>query len=152
MLCIIYVIFFLVSSEPLNPNNINITSTSFCVSFEPPTDTDQNGPITSYTVTYQGELFNTTEYNTTVSVNTVVYPLTESSSVCISDLEEYNNYTVLIRANNGAGEGAAAVITVKTLGAGFCYLVELLTNLFTSASRVANSSWTHSDLLSSCRI
>ena len=69
-------------------------------------------------MTYQGELFNTTEYNTTVSVSPVVYPLTESSSVCISDLEEYNNYTVLIRANNGAGEGAAAIITVRTLEAG----------------------------------
>ena len=87
--------------------------------------------ITSYTVTYQGELLpdksvctigstNTTEYNITVSVNTVVYPLTESSSVCISDLEEYNNYTVLIRANNGAGasEGNVAVITVQTLSSG----------------------------------
>ena len=93
-------------------------SRSFCISFEPPTYIFQNGPITSYTVTYRGELFNTTEYNTTVSVNTVVYPLTESSSVCISDLEEYNNYTVLLRANNGAGEGAAAMIIVTTLEAG----------------------------------
>ena len=69
-------------------------------------------------MTYQGELFNTTEYNITISVNTGVYPLIESSSVCISDLEEYNNYTVLIRANNGAGKGAAAIITVTTLEAG----------------------------------
>ena len=48
----------------------------------------------------------------------LVYPLTESSSVCTSDLEEFNNYTVSIRANNGAGEGKAAVITVITLEAG----------------------------------
>ena len=75
-------------------------------------------------MTYQGELFNTTEYNTTVSVNTVVYPLTESSSVCLSDLEEYNNYTVLIRANNGAGEGDSAIITVRTLEAGMSNLVK----------------------------
>ena len=69
-------------------------------------------------MTYQGELFNTTQYTSTVSVSTVVYPLTESSSVCISDLEEYNNYTVLIRANNGAGAGTAARITVLTLETG----------------------------------
>ena len=74
-------------------------------------------------MTYQGELFNTTEYNTNVLVNTVVYPLTESSSVCISDLEEYNNYTVLIRANNGAGEGTAAVISVLTLESGLCGII-----------------------------
>ena len=110
----IWEIFILVSTTPLNLVSDNITFASFCVTFEPPTNIDQNGPITSYTVTYRGELFNTTEYNTTVSVNTVVYPLTESSSMCISDLEEYNNYTVLIRANNGAGEGAAAIITIRT--------------------------------------
>ena len=106
------------STEPINLNNTNTSSTSFCVTFEPPTEIDQNGPITSYTVTYHGEVFNTTEYNITISVNTLVYPLTGSSSVCISDLEEFNNYTVLIRANNGAGEGKAAVITVITLEAG----------------------------------
>ena len=38
--------------------------------------------------------------------------------MCISNLEEYNNYTVLIRAVNGAGEGADAMITVRTLEAG----------------------------------
>ena len=106
------------STQPLDLFSENITSTSFCVTFNPPTNISQNGLITSYTVTYQGELFNTTEYNTTVSINSVVYPLTESSSVCISDLEEYNNYTVLIRANNGAGEGAAALLNVRTLETG----------------------------------
>ena len=69
-------------------------------------------------MTYQGELFNTTEYNITVSVNTVVYPLTKSSSVCITGLEEYANYTVSIRADNGAGKGDSAMITVRTLDAG----------------------------------
>ena len=106
------------SDAPLNLNATNITSISYCITFDPPTNFTQNGLITSYNVTYQGELFNTTEYNTTVSANTVVYPLTESSSVCISNLEEYNNYTVLIRAVNGAGEGAAAMFTVETLEAG----------------------------------
>ena len=106
------------STEPLNLNTNNTMSTSFCVTFIPPTNITQNGLITSYTVTYQGELFNTTEYNTTVSVSSVMYPLTESSIVCLSDLEEYNNYNVSIRANNGAGEGDAAVIIVQTLQAG----------------------------------
>ena len=69
-------------------------------------------------MTYQGELINTTQVNRTVSVNTTVYPLTESSNVCISNLEEYDNYTVLIRAVNGAGEGDASIITVQTLEAG----------------------------------
>ncbi|KAI6658157.1 Phosphatidylinositol phosphatase PTPRQ-like isoform X2, partial [Oopsacas minuta] len=102
-----------VSVAPLNLMEGNINSTSFCVTFDPPTSITQNGPISDYTVTYQGELFNMTVVNRTVDVDTT-YPLTESSSVCIYNLEEYNNYTVLIRANNGAGEGAAAMITVMT--------------------------------------
>ena len=69
-------------------------------------------------MTYQRELFITTQVNITVSVNQLVYPLTESSSVCISSLEEYDNYTVSIRAVNGAGEGDPAMITVLTLEAG----------------------------------
>ena len=108
------------------------------MTFDPPTNITQNGQITSYTVTYQGELFNTTEIGITVSVNTVVYPLTESSSVCISNLEEYNNYTVLIRAVNGAGEGVAARITVETLEAGlFCEYCYFLIGL-SHKSRVIN--------------
>ena len=107
-----------VSTQPLNLLSGNITSTSFCITFNPPTNITQNGLITSYTVTYQGELFNTTQFTSTVSVSTVVYPLTESSSMCISNLEEYNNYTVLVSANNGAGEGAAAIIIIRTLESG----------------------------------
>ena len=107
----------IVPAQPTNLSSENITSTSFCVTFDPPTNITQNGPITSYSVTYAGNLFNTTQYTSTVSVSSV-YPLTESSSVCISNLEEYNNYTVSIRAVNGAGEGTAANITVETSEAG----------------------------------
>ena len=109
---------FLVSDAPLNLNSENITSTSFCVTFGPPSNITQNGQISSYNVTYVGELFNTAEVITTVSVSSVVYPLTESSRVCISNLEEYDNYTVSIRAVNGAGEGTAATIIVETSEAG----------------------------------
>ena len=69
-------------------------------------------------MTYVGKTIDTTQTSVNVSVNTAVYPLTESSNVCISNLEEYNNYTVMIRAVNGAGEGAAATITVRTLEEG----------------------------------
>ena len=54
-----------------------------------------------------------------VSVSVVVaYPLTASSSVCINGLEEFNNYTVSVRAINGAGEGAAITRVVRTLTSG----------------------------------
>ena len=101
----------------------NITSTSFCITISPPTNVTQNGPIQSYTVSYQGELFNTTQVNVYVSVGVVTYPLTASSSVCINGLEEFNNYTVAVRAVNGAGEGAAVTQVVRTLSAGLLYYV-----------------------------
>ena len=68
-------------------------------------------------MSYQGELFNTTQVNVSVSV-VVTYPLTASSSQCISGLEEFNNYTVSVRAINGAGEGAAITRVVRTLASG----------------------------------
>ena len=111
-------LYFLAYTEPLKLASENVTTTSFCISFDSPINNTQNGPITSYIVTYQGVLFNTKQVTTTVSVSPVVYPLKESSSVCISNLEEYDNYTVSIRAVNGAGEGTAGMITVQTLEAG----------------------------------
>ena len=125
----LYIFSPIVPTEPLNLSSESITSISFCITFDPPSGIDQNGPIASYIVTYQGELFNTTEYNITVLASPVVYPLTESSSVCISNLEEYNNYTVMIRAVNGAGEGADAMITVRTLEAGFLRIFYFWTSL-----------------------
>ena len=46
------------------------------------------------------------------------YPLTASSSLCINGLEEFNNYTVSVRAINGAGEGAAITRVLTTLESG----------------------------------
>ena len=55
--------------------------------------------------------------NVSVSV-VIIYPLTALSSLCISGLEEFNNYTVSVRAINGAGEGAAITRGVRTLASG----------------------------------
>ena len=111
------VISSLVSEAPSQLVVSNTTAVSFCISISPPVNNTQNGPIQSYTVSYQGELFNTTQVNVSVSV-VVTYPLTASSSVCINGLEEFNNYTVSVRAINGAGEGAAITKVVRTLQSG----------------------------------
>ena len=115
---------YLVSGAPSQLVASNITSTSFCITISPPTNVTQNGPIVSYTVSYQGELFNTTQVNVSVSVGVVTYPLTASSSVCINGLEEFNNYTVAVRAVNGVGEEAAITQVIRTLTAGLlCYYI-----------------------------
>ena len=46
------------------------------------------------------------------------YPLTASSSVCINELEEFNNYTVAVRAVNEAGEGVDITDVFRTLESG----------------------------------
>ena len=107
----------LVSGAPTQLVVSSRTATSFCITISPPVNNTQNGPILSYTVSYQGELFNTTQVNVSVSV-VVTYPLTASSSVCIFGLEEFNNYTVSVRAINGAGEGAAITEVFRTLESG----------------------------------
>ena len=109
----------LVSEAPNQLNVSNTTATSFCITISPPINNTQNGPIQSYTVSYQGELFNMTQMNVSVSV-VVTYPLTASSSLCINGLEEFNNYTVSVRAINGAGEGAAITRVFRTLESGLC--------------------------------
>ena len=115
---------YLVSGAPSQLVASSITSTSFCITISPPTNVTQNGPIQSYTVSYQGELFNTTQVNVSVSVGVVTYPLTASSSVCINGLEEFNNYTVAVRAINRAGGGVAITQVIRTLTAGLLYYVE----------------------------
>ena len=107
----------LVSDAPTQLAVSNTTATSFCITISPPINNTQNGPIQSYTVSYRGELFNTTQVNVSVSV-LVTYPLTASSNECISGLEEFNNYTVSVRAINGAGEGVAITRVVRTLASG----------------------------------
>ena len=115
----------LVSEAPSQLAVSSRTATSFCITISPPVNNTQNGPIQYYTVSYQGELFNTTQVNVSVSV-VVTYPLTASSSVCINGLEELNNYTVSVRAINGAGEGAAITEVFRTLESGLLYFGEML--------------------------
>ena len=113
---------FSVSEAPTQLAVSSRTATSFCITISPPVNNTQNGLIQSYTVSYQGELFNTTQVNVSVSV-VVIYPLTASSSLCINGLEEFNNYTVSVRAINGAEEGAAITRVFRTLESGLYLLI-----------------------------
>ena len=110
----------LVSEAPSDLAVSSTTATSLCITISPPVSNTQNGPIQSYTVSYRGELFNTIQVNVSVSV-VVTYPLTASSSLCINELEEFNNYMVSVRAINGAGEGAAITRVFRTSVLGLSY-------------------------------
>ena len=101
---------------PQNLQILSVNSTSIQLRWDAPLDVEQNGPITSYQVYYTGMLFDTTQQGTEVQVPLTVqrYPLSNSSGVTITGLQEYNNVTISVSAVNGAGQGTAADIVVLT--------------------------------------
>ena len=84
----------------------NVTATSITVCFYPPPDVNQNGPITAFNITYTGLIVDITNpANTTTTISPVVHPLNGRICLNLTELEEYNNYTIQVAAINGAGAG-----------------------------------------------
>ena len=100
-------------------NATSNSATSITVCFEFPEGSTQNGQITSFNVTLVGIPFDTESQNVSSTVTSTEYPL--AGSVCgdVSDLEEYNNYTVTILLINSAGSGpTSSFVQAQTLQAG----------------------------------
>ena len=91
-----------------------MNSTSIRVTFSPPPRIDQNGPITSYNISYTGEIFDTVTQFVTVPITNPIYPAVAQVSFDLTGLQEYNNYTIRISAINGIGssEFTAGVIQI----------------------------------------
>ena len=83
----------------------NVTATSITVCFYPPPDINQNGPITSFNITYTGMTFDVNPATTTTTISPAVHPLNGRVCVNLTELQEYNNYTIQVVAINGAGAG-----------------------------------------------
>ena len=87
--------------------------------FSPPQIAAQNGPITSFDITYTGNPFETTVQIETVYITSQVYPLTGIVCRNLTNLEELNNYTISVAAVNRNGTGVASNdLTALTEGAG----------------------------------
>ena len=80
-----------------------LSPTSIRVTFNPPPGIDQNGPITSYNISYTGELFVTDTQFAFVNITNRIYPAVTEVSSDLTGLQEYNNYTISVRAINGEG-------------------------------------------------
>ena len=96
---------------------------SIRVTICPPPQIDQNGLITGYTVSYTGNPFDTSTQSMIVSVS-FSYPATatECSTTTLTGLEEFNNYTVTVRAVNSIGSSdASSGVTAQTNAAGSNY-------------------------------
>ena len=84
------------TTESLSPTSIEI-------SFYPPLAIDQNGPITSYNISYTGEIFDADTQFQVITITNPIYPSFELISVNITELQEYNKYTISARAINREG-------------------------------------------------
>ena len=80
-----------------------MSPTSIRVKFTPPPEIDQNGPITSYNISYTGETFETDTQFVTINITNPIYPAEAQESYDLTGLQEYNNYTISVRAINGEG-------------------------------------------------
>ena len=86
-----------------------MNATAILVCFSPPPDAAQNGPITSFDISYMGNPFEVSVQIEMVLVSPSVYPL--SGMICrnLTGLEEFNNYTISVAAVNQNGTGLTSV-------------------------------------------
>ena len=76
------------------------------MSWDPPIDTEQNGNITSYNVTYIGNpIDSTSQFEITVTSSENTHPATSRVSTDLTGLQEFNNYTIQVEATNVVGSG-----------------------------------------------
>ncbi|KAI6649739.1 Phosphatidylinositol phosphatase PTPRQ-like isoform X2 [Oopsacas minuta] len=98
------------SAPPLNITGEAFNSTAIYLSWLPPDELEQNGPITGYDITI-------IEFGTLLFiVPTVTYPAESEYNITIVGLEEYTKYSIIISAINTIGEGnASEIINTTTL-------------------------------------
>ena len=100
------VILFLAPNQlPQNITVISQNSTVLRVCFYPPPSVNQNGPLTLFNISYSGHPLDTLTQRMSVSVYPEVYPLTNMLCCNLTNLQEYNNYTLRVKAVNTNGDG-----------------------------------------------
>lgn len=105
------------ASPPSNVTASVLSSTAIMVNWDAVPPIDQNGDITAYEVLYQ--IVDTSD-GVLLSNTTRIEEGT--ASVVLTDLEEFVNYTISIRAYTGVGEGPYSEgVTEMTSEDGKCY-------------------------------
>ena len=112
-------VFYLVPDATPTISTLNVVSAqSIRVTICPPPGINQNGLITGYIVSYTGDPFDTPTQSMTVNVS-LSYPATACINTTLTGLEEFNNYTVTVRAINSLGPSDASTgVTAQTNAAG----------------------------------
>ena len=128
---IILYLFCLYLVPAVAPTNITLQtlgSQSIQATICPPPQIDQNGLILSYIVTYTGDPFDTNSPDISVSIS-LSYPSTTCTNTTLTGLEEFNNYTVTVRAVNAIGSSVPSIgVIAQTNAAGsYCQYTYVVT-------------------------
>ena len=101
-------------------NATSNTSTSITVCFEFPEGSTQNGQLTSIDVTLVGTPFDTESQNISFDITSTEYPLTGSLCGDVTNLEEFNDYSITsVILINSAGSGPSSPsVQAQTLQVG----------------------------------
>ena len=102
------------TASPQSVSGLNITSISINVCINPPPDSDQNGIITSFNITYFGSPFQTASVTVNVSVESTAYPLNRIVCRNLTNLQQNNAYNITVIAINSQGPGPVSQSTVIT--------------------------------------
>ena len=81
--------------------------------FDPPPPVNQNGPITSFNISYTGDPFQTQTQTMDVPISPTIYPLSSMLCVNLINLEENNNYTITVEAVNSIGNGTESAGVIE---------------------------------------
>ena len=100
-------------------NATSYTPTSITVCFEFPEGSALNGLLTSFNIILVGFPFVTDSLSVQIPITSTDYPLTGSMCGRVKDLQEYNNYTIIIVLVNSVGPGPdSTLIGARTLETG----------------------------------
>ena len=118
-LLMIFIILYLYLAPTGSPSNIvtsSVDTTSFTLTWDPPTDTEQNGVIKFYEISITGTPFDPPQSTYIVDAPTpLIYPATANVSTTLIELEENNDYTVTIAAINSEGRGPVSTSSSTSL-------------------------------------
>ena len=119
------------------PQNVNATSntaTTITVCFEFPEGSTQNGQLTSFDVTLVGTPFDTDSQTVSFNITSTEYPLTGSLCGDVTNLEEFNNYTITVELINSAGIGPSSTpVEVRSQQACELYYIFYYSNIYGNA-------------------
>ena len=88
------------------PSSVTLQAVNFSsilVTCMPPAPEQQNGPLLAYSIFYQGNEFDRVIRETVFEVSEPVYPDSTARSFYLTELMDYERYTVMVKVSTSAG-------------------------------------------------